>query len=127
MKTLTNLSELSEIIREYLKNNKITSYNFAKLLGKDPAYLSRVLNNKHEVSADMMLTLLKSMGYEVVLMTKKERNLFEKGAYAELSKEMGNFREEIREGVISEIEVDLMKNLANYFRKNGHLKVEDKS
>ncbi len=116
MKFLTDTKELPEIIRGFMKKSKLTGHALALLLGKDPAYLSRILNNKHEISVTMMLKLLKHMGYEVIIMTKKERNLLEKGAYAELAKGMESFREEIREGIVNEIEHDFIKNISGYFR-----------
>jgi plasmid maintenance system antidote protein VapI len=119
MKSIKEITELTGIVKDYIKKSRMTGYNFALLLGKDPAYLSRVLNNKHDISADMMLKILGHMGYEVVLMTKKEKNLLEKEAYAELAKEMGHFREEIREGVVNEIEHDIIKNISKFFREKG--------
>lgn len=121
MKIIKDVKELSVIFKDYMKKSKLTGHGLAVFLGKDPAYISRILNNKIEISADMMFKLLNHLGYEVVIMTKKERNLLERGAYAELAKEMEGLREEIRKGVVNEIEHDLIKNLTEYFRQKSKL------
>jgi transcriptional regulator with XRE-family HTH domain len=115
MKHAQNTSELTEIIKKLMKERELTGHKLAMLLGKDPAYVSRVINNKHEISADIMFKILKHMGCEIVILTKKERNLLEQKAYAELSKNIGTFREEIRSGLINEIQQEIIKNISEYF------------
>lgn len=124
MEFIKDSTELPEFIRKLMKKGKFTGHNLAMLLGKDPAYLSRVINGKHEISADIMFKILKHMGHEVAIMTKKERNQLEKAAYAELYKKMSSFREEIREGIVNEIEHDLIKKINEYFSNRADHKVD---
>ena len=55
------------------------------------------------------------MGYELVIMSKKDKNLFEQGAYAELYKDSKKYRDEVRFEVMTEFEEDLKKTLTNFF------------
>lgn len=123
MDFIKEISDIPVILKSYMKKSRLTNSGLAVLMGKDPASLSRLLNGKREIPLDTLLKLLRYMGYEVVIMTKKERNLLERGAYAELSKEISSIREEIREGVVNEIEHDLIKNIAEYFREKAKGKV----
>ncbi len=118
---LKETHEVTEIIKKYLNSGGMTGKKFAQSLGKDPAYLSRLINNKSAMTVGLMLKLFKYMGYEVVVMTKKEKNLLEKAAYAELAKEMSGLKKEVREGLINELEHDLMKNMSKFFKE----KLED--
>lgn len=115
MDFIKKISDVSEIIKFYLKKERLKSKEFADFLNIKPSALSRILNKSENMSAVTMLKLLEATGHEFVVMTKSERNLFENRAYAELYKESKLYRENIRLEIIAEIESDLKKSLANYF------------
>jgi transcriptional regulator with XRE-family HTH domain len=118
MEYVENTSEVIELIKKHLKERKVTVREFALSLGKNPSSISRTLHSKHDIPAETLFSFFKHMGYEVVLMNKKEKNLLEKEAYAELSKGMTHLREEIREDVIAEIESELMKTISAFFHEH---------
>lgn len=111
MEFITSISDLSEIIKKYLKTNNVLAKNFAGLLNMNPSYLSRILNKNDNISAETMLKVLHFMGYELVAMTKKERNLYEQGAFAELYKDSKSYREQIQKEMMAEIQEAIAKNL----------------
>lgn len=115
MEFISNLADVVEIVKDYLKKNKLKAKNFADLMNVKPSYLSRVLNKNENMSASTMIKLLNTVGYELVIMTKKEKNLFEQGAYAELYKDSKKYRDEVRAEAMTEIEDDLKKSLTIFF------------
>ena len=115
MNFIRKVSDISEIIKSYLKKENLKSKDFAEFLNMKPSALSRILNKNDNMSAVTMLKLLEATGYEFVIMTKAERNLFENKAYAELYKDSKQYRKNVRLEVIAEIESDLKKELMNYF------------
>lgn len=120
MDFVKKVSDISEIIKKYLKHEHLKSKDFAEFLNIKPSALSRILNKSENMSAATMLKLLEAAGYEFVIMTKAERNLFENGAYAELYKESKQYRENLRLEITAELESDLKKYWMNYFNQlNG--------
>ena len=115
MEFISNLADVAGIVRDYLKKNKLKAKNFADLMNVKPSYLSRVLNKSENMYARTMIKLLNTMGYELVIMSKKDKNLFEQGAYAELYKDSKKYRDEVRFEVMTEFEEDLKKTLTNFF------------
>lgn len=115
MEFISSLSDVSEIIKDYLKKNKLKAKSFADLMNVKPSYLSRILNKSENMSANTMIKLLNTVGYELVIMTKKDKNLFEQGAYAELYKDSKKYRDEVRVEVMAEFEEDFKKTVTNFF------------
>ncbi|MBI2521829.1 MAG: helix-turn-helix transcriptional regulator [Bdellovibrio sp.] len=115
MEFISNLADVAGIIRDYLRKNKLKAKNFADLMNVKPSYLSRVLSKSENMSARTMIKLLNTMGYELVIMSKKDKNLFEQCAYAELYKDSKKYRDEVRSEVMTEFEEDLKKSLTNFF------------
>lgn len=124
MEFINDLTDIAEIVKLYLKKNKLKAKNFANLMNVKPSHLSRVLNKSESMSASTMMKLLNTMGYELVIMTKKEKNLFEQGAYAELYKDSKKYRDEVRAEVLTEVEEGLKNSFETFFDKVQKVQAE---
>jgi len=126
MEFINEVKELGVIVKEYLKSNNLKAKDFAGMLGVKPSYLSRLMNKRDNMPASTMIKILGLMGYRIAVMTKKEKNMFEKEAYAEIFKEMKSLKSELKAGVVSEIKNEIFSNLNTYFdREMSKDKIKD--
>ena len=59
-------------LKDILKREKVSAYRISKDLGMDKGYLSRVLNEKQDMSLKKLEMVAEYLGYDIKLVKRKQ-------------------------------------------------------